>query len=239
MPDTKGTNQTALSNNSVTQLNETARDSQFEIPGVERHIARMLIALYHLGTATRSLWDGETRQVDSIRQLQQFEFWLREPGHLALALLHIAVEQPAQTELIRITLDRILTDRNADRRRVIWPGTPYQTLPNLNESFTFLSSRGLVSDRPSFTPGRTTRRIVLESPGVVFCRKIVETCPSFVWYDWLGETVVHFWSWLESIDLTVMPHLSPDLTPTQAAIVPLMPIIKRRYENLFTPLESN
>jgi len=220
-------------------MNDTTHDSEHDITGSERHVARLLIALYHLGTASRGLWDGETRQIDSIRQLQQFEFWLREPGHLALALLRIAVEQPTQTELIRTTLERLVTDRDADRRRVIWPGTPYQTLPDLNTSFTFLSSRALVSDRPSFAPGRTTRRIVLEAPGVVFCRKIVETCPSFVWYDWLGETVAHFWAWLEPLDLTVMPYLAPDLTPTQAAIVPLLPLIKTRYDSLFTPLPTD
>ena len=216
-------------------MNDFFPDSDPAI-GSERHIARLLIALYHVGTAARSLWDGEIRQVDSIRELQQFEFWLREPGHLALALLQIAPEQPGQTERIRATLDRLLVDRDADRRRVIWPGTPYQTLPDLNLAFTFLSSRALVSDRPSFSPGRTTRRIVLEAPGVVFCRQIVEQCPSFGWYDWLGQTVAYFWKWLAPLDLNAMPYLTPHLTPTQAAIVPLLPIIRDRYDNLFTAL---
>ena len=71
-------------------MSDRSPNPEHEMPGAERHIARLIIALYHLGTASRSLWDGETRQVDSIKQLQQFEFWLREPGHLALALLRIA-----------------------------------------------------------------------------------------------------------------------------------------------------
>src|SRR5258708_564588 len=53
----------------------------------ERHLARLLIVLYYCGQPTNSLLEGETRQVDSLWRLQQFDFWVREPGHLALALL--------------------------------------------------------------------------------------------------------------------------------------------------------
>ncbi|MHB8625697.1 MAG: hypothetical protein ACYDBJ_11675 [Aggregatilineales bacterium] len=218
----------------------TIPDMIHEMPHFERHVARLLIALYHAGSPTQNLWDGETRQVDSIGQLQQFEFWLREPGHLALALLSVATEQPSQADAIRPALGQLLIDDSIDRRRVIWPGAPFQALPELNESLTFLSSRALVSDRPSFGAGsgpRSAHQIVLETAGIELARRIIETCPLFGWYDVLGQMTAQFWRWLGTFNLLTMPYLPRDVTASQVAVAPLLPLIQARYVAL-TPIPA-
>ncbi len=211
-----------------------------EMPHFERHVARLLIALYHAGSPTQGLWEGETRQIDSIGQLQQFEFWLREPGHLALGLLYIAQQQPSQAEAARTALGQLLIDDSIDRRRVIWPGAPFQALPELNEALTFLSSRALVSDRPSFGAGsgsRATHQIILETAGIELARQIIETCPLFGWYDVLGQMTTQFWQWLGSYNLLTMPYLPRDVTASQAAAAPLSMVVQARYAAL-TPIPA-
>ncbi len=200
--------------------------SDGNLPHLARHVARLLITLYHAGTSSHSLWDGETRQVGSIAQVRQFEFWLREPGHLALALLKIAAVQPAQAESIQTDLAQMLIDDSIDHRRVQWPGAPLQSLPDLHEALSFLSSRALVSDRPSFSSG--PHQIVLETAGIEFVQRILETCPLFGWYDFLGQVVSRAWIGLAAIDLNTMAYLAPDLTPTQAASGSLLPIVRAR-----------
>lgn len=205
------------------------------MPYFERHVARLLVALYHAGSPTQSLWDGETRQVDSITQLQQFEFWMREPGHLALALLYIVGEQPAQVDAIRTALGQLLIDDSIDRRRIVWPGAPFQALPELNEAIAFLSGRALVSDRPSFGGGNGTRamhHIVLETAGIELARQIIETCPLFGWYDVVGLMTTQFWRWLGTFSLLTMPYLPRDITAAQVAVTPLLPLIQARYAAL-------
>src|SRR5579872_2962805 len=61
----------------------------------ERRIARLLIVMYYCGTPVYSLLEGDTRQIDSMSLLQQFDFWVREPGHLTLALIHAYAATPA------------------------------------------------------------------------------------------------------------------------------------------------
>jgi hypothetical protein len=212
-----------------------------DTPYFERHIARLVIALYHAGSPTQSLWDGETRQVDSIGQLQQFEFWLREPGHLALALFYIAAEQPAQVNAIRTALGQLLIDDSIDRRRVIWPGAPFQALPELNEALAFLSSRALVSDRPSFGAGsgpHAVHHIILETAGIELARQIIETCPLFGWYDVVGQITAQFCRWLGAFNLLTMPYLPRDITSSQVAVSPLLPLVQSRYAALMPVSET-
>ena len=204
-----------------------------EIAHQARHLVRLLIALHHLGTPTRSLWDGETRQIESIGAMQRFEFWLREPGHLALALLYV-LDTPrvatANGAAIRETIGQLLIDDSIDRRRVHWPGAPLQSLPDLYEALSFLSSRALVSDRPSFGAG--SHQIVLEAPGVAFVERVLKDCPAFGWYDFLGQTVARFWPILEALDLNTLAYLQPDLKPVQAARLSLIPFVRRRLDAL-------
>lgn len=201
----------------------------------ERHIARLLLVLYYCGSPTNSLFDAETRQVDSTWQLQQFDFWVREPGHLALALLHLPPEQTEpQHESMQAALDRILTGNQADVRRVVLPGAPYNILEDFDFSLSYLTSRALVSDRPSFTRSRTsTHQIVLEAAGIEIVHQILEACPTFEWYRAQCETVVAFFPLLQKIDLAEMSYLFPDLSPALAARKPLIPYIKRRYHEVF------
>src|SRR5438128_2164563 len=97
-------------------VQEASRPTYFE-----RHVARLLVVLYHCGQP--NLIDGETRQVESLRRLQRFDFWVREPGHLALALLHAYAETvdsfAATRAVLHEALYRIMADGNADHRRVI------------------------------------------------------------------------------------------------------------------------
>src|SRR4051794_19900911 len=93
----------------------------------ERHLARLIVVLYYCGQPVSSLLDGETREVQSIWQLQRFDFWVREPGHLALALLHAFVAMPDNVDkaALQEQLNRLLADDQIDTRRVMLPGAPY------------------------------------------------------------------------------------------------------------------
>ncbi len=201
----------------------------------ERHVARLLLVLYYCGRPTNSLFDAETRQTDSIWQLQQFDFWVREPGHLALALMSLPPEQlEPQRDLLRAALDRMIEDRRANVRRVPLPGAPYNILEDFDFSLSYLTSRALLTDRPSFTRSRASmHQIVLEAGGIEIVHKILENCPSFDWYRAQSETIAAFFPLLEKINLSEMPYLFPDLSPALAASVPLTPYIVKRYHELF------
>src|SRR2546421_12793438 len=99
----------------------------------ERHLARLIVVLYYCGQPVSSLLDGETREVLSIWQLQRFDFWVREPEHLALALLHAYSNTPDVLDkaALQTGLQRLLADDQVDVRRVLLPGGPY----NLFEDF--------------------------------------------------------------------------------------------------------
>lgn len=213
----------------------------------ERHIARLLIVLYYCGRPVSSLLDGETRQIDSLLKLQQFDFWVREPGHLALALLSLSapsleaadeVQRKAISTISkarREALDRLLTDRQADTRRVVVPGASV-LIQDFDANLSYLTSCALISDRPSFAKPRGDHQIVMETAGIVVVEKILAGCPLFSWYRAQSETVALFFPILEKIDLTVMPYLAPDLTPVLAAVMPLMPTIEHRYVEIFGEL---
>ncbi len=204
----------------------------------ERHVARLLVVLYHCGQPADSLLDGETRQVESLWQLQRFDFWVREPGHLALALLHAYVEAPdnfaATTATLRESLNRMLADDNADNRRITLPGAPYNIFETFDHHLSFLTSRALISDRPSFARSRhQSHRIILETQGVKTVRQILDSCPAYHWYRLQSETVAAFFPILEKYDLTTMIYLAPDLTPAMAAATALIPSIRQRYTKAF------
>src|SRR5512141_747591 len=80
----------------------------------ERHVARLLVVLYFSGQAVNGLIDGETRQIESLTALQRFDFWVREPGHLALALMQAYANWPDSfaddhtLPLLHDTLKRVL-----------------------------------------------------------------------------------------------------------------------------------
>ena len=204
----------------------------------ERHLARLLVVLYHCGEPIASLIDGETRQVDSLAQLQRFDFWVREPGHLALALLHAYAAAPdrfARTlPLLHETLSRVMADDQGDIRRVTLPGARYAIFEDFDARLSFLTSRALVSDRPSFTRSRSvSHRVVLETPGTTFVRRIFESCPTFGWYRLQCEAVAVFYPLLDQYDLTIMTYLAPDLNLALAARSALLPIIRSRYAKTF------
>src|SRR2546421_13010754 len=92
----------------------------------ERHLARLIVVLYYCGKPVSSLLDGETREVLSIWQLQRFDFWVREPGHLALALMHAYTVGPDRLEkdVLHAGLQRLMGDDEVDVRRVLLPGGP-------------------------------------------------------------------------------------------------------------------
>jgi hypothetical protein len=204
----------------------------------ERHLARLLVVLYHCGQPVANLIDGETRQVDSLTRLQRFDFWVREPGHLALALLHAYSATPdrfAETlPLLRETLSRVMADDQGDIRRMTLPGAPYAIYEDFDTRLSFLTSRALVSDRPSFTRSRSvSHRVVLEMPGTALVQRILESCPSFGWYHLQCEAVAVFYPLLDKYDLTTMTYLAPDLNPALAARSALLPIIRLRYTRTF------
>jgi hypothetical protein len=202
----------------------------------ERQVTRLMIVLYHCGQPTASLLDGEARQIESLAKLQRFDFWVREPGHLTLALLHAYSETPAHFEgtvlALRETIDRVLTDNNADYRRVIAPGTPYHIFEDFAPHFSFLTSRALVSDRPSFVRSRN-HHVILETMGVKTVKQILESCPAYSWYRQQCEAVAMFLPILDLYDLNSMIYLAPDLTPSLAASRALIPYIRQRYVHAF------
>jgi hypothetical protein len=211
--------------------------SETEPVQFERHIARLLIVLYYSGRPVNSLLDGETHQVDSLWQLQEFDFWIREPGHLALALLHGYSMEPARFAdkmLLHEALNRMIDQ--GDDHRVTLPGAPYNIYEDFDYNLSFLSARALVSDRPSFSRNQT-HQIVLESKGVEFVKQIFDSCPSFAWYRAQCETVRAFLPILQGYDLNLMTYLSPDLTPATAATMPLSPFIRQRYQQTLGALQ--
>jgi hypothetical protein len=195
----------------------------------ERHLARLLITLYFCGTPVTSLLEGSTRQIDSPARLQHFDFWMREPGHLALALLQL----DGATTTINVTdaLSRMTDDAQLDKRRVPTSGAPYRLYADLDEPLSFLVGTGLVIDRPSFNKNQS-HEIVLESSGIALVEKIFAECPSFLWYKAQGELIAALYPQLEQIDLGAMPYLAPELTPSLAAIAQLTPYVLMRAAKL-------
>jgi hypothetical protein len=198
----------------------------------ERHIARLLIVLYHAGRPARQL-EGETRMIDSVWELQRFDFWVREPGHFALALLRLdPKDKDAERKLI---LAQLLTDRALDTHRVAASG--YNYLSDFDFSLSYLTSRALVSDRPSFVRSKNFgHQIILENAGIEVVRQILTDCPSFGWYRQQAERVNLFWSLLSGVDLSQMAYLKPDLTPAVAATVPLTSFVQARYQAIYGDL---
>lgn len=207
------------------------------LPHFERHIARVVLVLYFCGETNAGLFDGQTRQMDSLAKLARCDFWVREPGHLALALLDALALDPTrhqpQRDLIRVATERVLTNEGGDRHRVILPGAaykPWSISGEMNTILSWLASRAVISDRPSFTKAGS-HQIVLEERGVALAQRILETAPSFDWYRLQSETVRAFLPLLESLDLSTMSYLG--CSPMQASALPLVPTIKERYERLF------
>ncbi len=197
----------------------------------ERDIARFLTVLYYCGRPVSSLLDGETRQVDSIGQLQRFDFWVREPGHLALALL---VQKPTPDSSQQRQLRRLVAGGQLDIRRIPVPSAPYSYLEDFGASMSFASSRALVSDRPSFAKSRSYgHRLVLETRGIALVKQILAECPSFDWYRVQSELVAENIATLDAIDLSAMPYLESELSPAQAAVTPLLPVVQARYSALY------
>ena len=194
--------------------------------------------LYYAGQAVNSLLEGETRQVDSLWRLQQFDFWMREPGHLALALLRSyasAPERYADTkDELQAALTRMLENEQADIRRVKQPGASYNILEDLDYSLSFLTARALVSDRPSFAKSRQyAHQVVLETAGVDLVHKILVQCSSFGWYRAQAELIAMYMPRLEHYDIAYMSYLTPELTPAMAATLPLVPFIRQRLDKTF------
>ena len=215
-------------------------DSPHPTPNVgayfERHVARLLLVLYFGGQPTNSLLEADTRQIESLTRLHQFDFWVREPGHLALALLKSYSGTPERLEELHLreALDRMLKDDQADIRRVAGPGRSQNIFEDLDYSLSFLTARALISDRPSFARSRQhTHQVVLETPGVKLVQQILDTCPTFQWYRAQCELVAAHFPRLEHYDLAMMTYLAPELSPAMAATVPLIPYIRQRYEQVF------
>jgi hypothetical protein len=204
----------------------------------ERHVARLLLVLFHCGEPVNHMIDGETRQVDSLSRLQQFDFWVREPGHLALALMRSFSSTPERIDEtkpnLREAIQRMIKDNEADIRRVTIIDTSHNILEDLDYSLSWLTARALVSDRPSFARSRHyTHQVVLETPGVAFVKKILEKCPTFAWYQAQCEIVAANFTRLEHYDLSMMTYLAPELNAAIATAAPLVPYIEQRYESLF------
>jgi hypothetical protein len=208
----------------------------------ERDLARLLIVLYYGGQPVNSLLAGQTRQIDSLWRLQQFDFWVREPGQLALALLKSFASAPAEgfdegKPNLREGIDRMLMEDQADIRRVKAPGATSTIMQALDESLSFLTACALVSDRPSFARSRQySHQIVLEAAGMALVEKIFDTCPTFAWYRAQCELVAAYFPRLEHYDLAMMSYLAPDLNPAMAVNTRLIPFIRRRYEAVFASL---
>jgi hypothetical protein len=207
----------------------------------ERHLARLLVVLYFCGQPVNHMLEGQVRQVDSIARLQQFDFWMREPGHLALALMRSYTSNPERLEEItpnlRTSIDRMLQNDDVDVHRVRIPNATHGIFEDLDYSLSHLTARALVSDRPSFARSRQfTHQVVLEAAGVALVEKIFAEAPSFDWYRKQGELIAAYFSRLERYDLAVMSYLSPTLTPVTAGVAPLAPYIRQRYDNTFGEL---
>lgn len=201
-------------------------------PFRERHLARLLITLYFCGTPITSLLEGSTRQLDSLNRLQAFDFWMREPGHLALALLHLySAEGGTLTVNVGEAISRMTTDAQIDSRRVPAAGSPYRLYADLDDQLSFLVGAGLVTDRPSFNKNQQ-HQIVLETTGIALVEKIFAECASFAWHKAQGELIAALYPSLEKMDLIAMPYLAPELTPSLAAVVQLTPYVLMRATKL-------
>jgi hypothetical protein len=193
----------------------------------ERHVARLLIILYCCGEVVTDLLDGETRQIESRTRLHFYDFWVREPGHLALALLD-ARRNGLIPDSARPAIDRMLATNQADTRRVATAG--YRLNGELDSYLSFLTARALISDRPSFA--RTgAHKIILEPQGVKFVSKLLEECPTAGWYREQCEVVKTYAGALGKVDMATMPYL--DFSPAIAATEPLIPYIRERYARVF------
>jgi hypothetical protein len=197
---------------------------------LERHVARLVVVLYYCGEPLNSLIDGEFRQVESRARLGRFDFWVREPGHLALALLHAASRLHDDLPLLRQAVGRMLADNQVDTRRVTGAESYGGDLDYL---LSFLASRAVISDRPSFSK-TGSHQIILEAPGITLVEKIFAACPMFAWYRAQCEIVKQFFPVLEDYDLAIMPYLKPDLTPMVAASISLVPYIRERYDRILS-----
>jgi hypothetical protein len=197
----------------------------------ERQLARLLITLYYCGVPVNHLLEGHTRQIESPSRLHQFDFWMREPGHVALALLHCQRTTPASVAALPTPIGsmvaRLLDADQVDTRRIPAHGSSFRVVADLDEHLSFLTGAALVSDRPSFNKNQP-HQIVLEASGIALAEKILAECPSFGWYRTLGDVIVATYATLQHYDLNTMPYLAPDLTPTMATAVPLAPIIRVR-----------
>ncbi|MBX3065156.1 MAG: hypothetical protein U0528_07940 [Anaerolineae bacterium] len=199
----------------------------------ERHLARLLLTLYYSGTPISSLFEGETRQVDSPARIHRFDFWMREPGHLALALIYATAQYPVemtpQRDAVIAALTR-MTDAGAlDVHRVAIAGSYLHAYADLDEHLAYLTSTALLTDRPSFTKGQqSTHQIVLETPGIALVQKILAECPAYAWYKAQAEIIALCLPALEKIDVNTMPYLAPDLTPALAAVMPLTSLVSKR-----------
>jgi hypothetical protein len=199
---------------------------------LERHVARLVVVLYYCGEPLNSLIEGEFRQVESRARLGRFDFWVREPGHLALALLDAAPRLNGDLPALRQVVDRMLVDDQVDIRRVALPGADSYN-GDLDYMLSFLSSRAVISDRPSFSK-TGSHQIVLEAPGIALAEQIFTSCPTFAWYRMQSEIVKRFFPVLEHYDLAAMPYLKPDLTPMVAASISLIPYIRERYDRILS-----
>jgi len=183
--------------------------------------------------------DGDIRQIEPRSLFARIDFWVREPGHLALALIHaygtgrFDKESPLYADFQK-AVERMISDGQADSRRVALVGgsaKPYNYNGELDSYLSFLSSRGLVSDRPSFDKsGR--HRVVMETDGIRTTADILEKCPTLAWYKAQAETVHTFLPILETYDLAVMPYLGGGLSQLMASEIPLLPVIQERYSRL-------
>lgn len=216
---------------------DSVPDRSLESFAYERHAARLILVLYVGGERSQGLFDGETYLFDSFTRLGRFDFWVREPGHLALALLdalkYKSARLSAQRDAVRGILDDLLRTANAEIHRVALPGTAYKPWGisgEMNLILSNLASRAVISDRPSFTKGGS-HQIVLEARGIALAQQILAQAPSFAWYHQQCQTVRDFWHILDSYDLAAMPYLG--MSPVAAASTPLISVIQQRYDEQF------
>jgi hypothetical protein len=194
------------------------------------------VVLFYCGKPVSSLLDGETREILSIWQLQRFDFWVREPGHLALALMHAYTVGPDRLEkdVLHAGLQRLMADDQVDVRRVMLPGGAYNIFEDFDSRLSLLTSRALVSDRPSFARSRThAHKVVLEAAGVEIARKVLDTCPAFEWYRRQCEMVANFFHVLEGYDPGSAVYLAPELDLITAATTTLRHYLALRYDRTF------
>lgn len=198
-------------------------------------LARLILTLYSCGTPSVTLLEGETRAISSKKALVAFDFWMREPGHLGLALLdsyqvNSAGFSQVQTGLLRDLIARLLHEDAADRHRVP-NGVSYSVFSDLDHWLGHLTACALISDRPTFAKGRSARampQLTLETTGIAFAQRLLHEAPSMQWYAQQGAVIAACWDLLAQIDLNTMSYLRPDLNPLMAAMQPICPILLKR-----------